>query len=54
MLFWLARGGSNKEIGDTLHISAETVKSHVKHIFERLGVSNRTLAAIRAHAAMRD
>lgn len=42
----LALGLSNKEIARSLHISVETVKEHVHHILEKLGVSGRTQAAV--------
>jgi two-component system NarL family response regulator len=42
----LARGRSNKEIGAQLHISDETVKSHLKTVFAKLNVRDRTDAAI--------
>ena len=38
-------GQSNKEISDALYISIETVKSHVKSIFQKLQVRNRVEAA---------
>ena len=38
-------GKSNKEIAFDLEISENTVKTHVKNIFEKLGVSDRTSAA---------
>ncbi len=37
----ILRGFSNKEIGDTLFISAETVKKHVTNIYRKLGIKNR-------------
>jgi DNA-binding NarL/FixJ family response regulator len=37
----LMQGRSNKEIGLSLHISGETVKSHVKNIYAKLEVRNR-------------
>ena len=40
----IARGASNKEIASQLHISQATVKSHLIHIFGKLGVSDRTAA----------
>jgi LuxR family maltose regulon positive regulatory protein len=43
----IARGLSNKEIANTLGIGAETVKSHVKSIFMKLGVDRRTQAVAR-------
>jgi DNA-binding NarL/FixJ family response regulator len=44
VLTWVARGASNKEIAQHLHISEATVKSHLLHIFEKLGVNDRTQA----------
>jgi DNA-binding NarL/FixJ family response regulator len=38
-------GKSNKEIAYDLNISDNTVKTHVKNVFEKLGVSDRTSAA---------
>ena len=40
----VARGLRNREIGEQLLISDETVKVHLKHIMEKLGVSDRTAA----------
>jgi len=40
----LAEGKTNKEIGAQLDIAESTVKVHVTHLFEKLGVSNRTEA----------
>ena len=40
----MAKGLSNQEIGDVLSISPESVKIHLKHIFEKLGVSTRVEA----------
>ncbi|MBM4092629.1 MAG: response regulator transcription factor [Planctomycetes bacterium] len=42
----LALGLTNKEIAQTLHISYETVKEHVQHILRKVGVSDRTQAAV--------
>jgi DNA-binding NarL/FixJ family response regulator len=42
----LAYGLTNKEIAQTLHISYETVKEHVQHILRKIGVSDRTQAAV--------
>ena len=40
----VARGGSNKELARKLHLSEATVKSHLIHIFDKLGVADRTAA----------
>jgi DNA-binding NarL/FixJ family response regulator len=42
----LAFGLTNKEIARTLHISYETVKEHVQHILRKIGVTDRTQAAV--------
>jgi NarL family two-component system response regulator LiaR len=44
----LAQGQSNKEISQTLNIGEQTVKTHVSHILEKLGVPSRTQAALYA------
>jgi len=40
----VAGGNRNREIGEQLFISEETVKVHIKHIMEKLGASDRTQA----------
>lgn len=42
----LAGGLTNKQIADKLHISYETVKEHVQHVFRKIGVTDRTQAAV--------
>lgn len=42
----MARGFSNREIADILSISPDTVKTHVRNIFSRLSVTDRTQAAV--------
>ncbi len=41
ILILVASGLQNKEIGDRLAISLETVKVHVKHLHEKAGLNNR-------------
>lgn len=42
----LALGLSNKEISQSLNISIETVKEHVQHLLRKMGVNDRTQAAV--------
>lgn len=44
----LAEGLTNREIGERLMVSLNTVKTHTKRIYGKLGVRNRTEAVIRA------
>ncbi len=44
----MADGKSNKEIGDELQITEGTVKVHVNHILDKLGVNGRTAAIVAA------
>jgi NarL family two-component system response regulator LiaR len=44
----LAQGHSNKEIAQNLSIGEQTVKTHVSHILDKLGVPSRTQAALYA------
>ncbi|HEX2741366.1 MAG TPA: response regulator transcription factor [Rubrobacter sp.] len=48
VLVLLARGQSNQQISRELFISISTVKNHVHHIIEKLGVSDRVQAAVLA------
>jgi two-component system response regulator DegU len=44
----VGQGASNKEIAQALFISEKTAKNHLTHIFEKLGVTDRTQAALYA------
>ena len=44
----VATGNSNKEVGKALHISTATVKTHLIHIYNKLGVDDRTSAVTTA------
>jgi DNA-binding NarL/FixJ family response regulator len=48
ILEMIVRGGSNKEIAYNLNVSENTVKTHVKNVFDKLNVSDRTSAATSA------
>jgi len=45
----VAEGNSNASIADRLHISQATVKTHLIHIYDKLGVSDRAGAVARAY-----
>lgn len=44
VLSLVAAGASNSEIAASLHITDATVKSHLVHVFSKLGVASRTAA----------
>lgn len=44
----VGQGSSNRDIAQSLYISEKTAKNHLTHIFEKLGVSDRTQAALYA------
>ena len=52
VLAWVARGKTNSEIGTVAAMSARTVEKHIEHLFQKLGVENRTAAAMRAMQVM--
>jgi DNA-binding NarL/FixJ family response regulator len=44
VLRFAAEGHRNQDIAETLSVAVETVKAHMKHIFEKLGAADRTQA----------
>ncbi|ASY65256.1 Two-component response regulator (plasmid) [Sinorhizobium sojae CCBAU 05684] len=48
VLLWIAKGKSNRDIGDILGLSARTVTKHLEQIYVKLGVENRASAAVKA------
>ena len=46
MLRLVARGQTNKQIAESLSISARTAQHHVIHIYAKIGVSSRAAAAL--------
>jgi DNA-binding NarL/FixJ family response regulator len=49
VLILIARGQNNKQIARTLGLTAGTVKGYVSQVLEKLGVADRTQAALLAH-----
>jgi DNA-binding NarL/FixJ family response regulator len=52
VLLWMSQGKANSDMGIILGLSEKTVKIHVGHILEKLGVENRTAAALRGLEAL--
>lgn len=48
VLYWLVQGLSNEEISKHLYVTVATVKAHLTAIFEKLKVTSRTQAIIKA------
>jgi DNA-binding CsgD family transcriptional regulator len=48
VLYWLVHGKTNRDIGDILGSSHRTVKKHLEHVYEKLGVETRTSAVAMA------
>jgi DNA-binding CsgD family transcriptional regulator len=42
VLLWVARGKTDKEVAAILYISSRTVKKHLEHVYQKLGVESRT------------
>ena len=51
VLAWVAQGKTDADIGAILRLSPRTVAKHLEHIYNRLGVENRSAAAARAFTA---
>jgi DNA-binding response OmpR family regulator/DNA-binding CsgD family transcriptional regulator len=45
VLYWVAKGKTNRDIGEILGLSPRTVTKHLEHVFQKLGVETRTAAA---------
>jgi DNA-binding NarL/FixJ family response regulator len=44
VLSWVAKGKTNRDVGDILGLSPRTVNKHLEHVFEKLGVETRAAA----------
>lgn len=45
VLYWVSMGKTNSEVADIIGAKPLTVKKHLEHIYDKLGVPNRTAAA---------
>lgn len=54
VLYWVAKGKTNRDIGDILGSSPATVKKHLERVYEKLGVETRTAAAAVAMQKVRE
>ncbi len=54
VLYWVAKGKTNRDIGDILGSSPATVKKHLERVYEKLGVETRTAAAAMAMQKVRE
>jgi DNA-binding NarL/FixJ family response regulator len=54
VLLWIARGKSNRDIGEILSLSPRTVNKHLEQVYSKLGVENRTSAAALAMRTITD
>lgn len=52
VLSWVAKGKTNRDVGDILGMSPRTVNKHLEHVFEKLGVETRAAAAALASREM--
>ncbi len=49
MLVLVARGNANRAIAEVLFVSEATVKTHLAHVYEKLGVTDRAAAVATAY-----
>lgn len=45
VLSWIAKGKTNRDVGEILGMSPRTVNKHLEHVYEKLGVETRAAAA---------
>lgn len=45
VLYWVSMGKTNSEVGTIIGAKPLTVKKHLEHIYDKLGVPNRMAAA---------
>jgi DNA-binding CsgD family transcriptional regulator len=49
VLTLVARGASNREVAEELYVTVHTVRKHLENAYRKLGVTNRTAAALKLH-----
>jgi DNA-binding response OmpR family regulator/DNA-binding CsgD family transcriptional regulator len=54
VLSWVAKGKTNRDVGEILGLSPRTVNKHLEHVFEKLGVETRAAAASLASRELRE
>jgi DNA-binding NarL/FixJ family response regulator len=54
VLYWLTLGKTNRDISAILSLSARTVNKHLEQVFQKMGVDNRTSAAVMADRRIND
>lgn len=54
VLYWLTLGKTNRDISSILSLSARTVNKHLEQVFQKMGVDNRTSAAVMADRKISD
>ncbi len=47
VLALVANGASNREVAEELYVTVHTVRKHLEHAYRKLGVTNRTAAALK-------
>ncbi|MEM1075415.1 MAG: DNA-binding response regulator [Pseudomonadota bacterium] len=52
VLYWLSMGKTNRDIAQILSLSSRTINKHLEQIFQKMGVDNRTSAAVSADRAI--
>ena len=48
VLFWISMGKTNRDIAEILELSSRTINKHLEQVFQKMGVDNRTSAAVAA------
>ena len=54
VLLWVAKGKTNREMGQILELSPRTINKHLEQLFKKLNVENRTSAAANALAVLQN